>query len=243
MNDTFDTFVQKSMRTLELDKVCAKLASFAVTDAAKQEAMALVPSDSIREVNRLSAETTAAFEFSCRKGSPSFSGVKDITTLILRAERGGILMPAELLTVAALLRSARNVRDYRFRDRDDADTCIDEYFSLLRPDYDFERSITDAILSEDEIADTASNELLSIRRKLSAAQNRVRDILARIISGPNASKILQESLITQRSGRYVVPVKAEHKASVPGMVHDVSSSGATIFIEPMAVVEANNELR
>ncbi|MBR5520135.1 MAG: endonuclease MutS2 [Clostridia bacterium] len=239
---TTDTFLQKSRRTLELDKVCAKLASFAVTDAAKQAALELTPSGSIREVRRLSDETSAAFELSCRKGSPSFSGVKDITPLILRAERGGILSPAELLTVAALFRSARFARDYRFRDRDDADTCIDEYFSLLRPDYEFERSITDAILSEDEIADTASTELLTIRRKLSAAQNRVRDILARIISGPNASKILQESLITQRSGRYVVPVKAEHKASVPGMVHDVSSSGATIFIEPMAVVEANNEI-
>ena len=230
------------MRTLELDKVCARLSELAVSDAAKRAAQSLTPSDSLREVNRLSDETSAAFRLSCRKGNPSFSGVKDITALLLRAERGGILYMAELLTVAALFRAARNARDYRFRDRDEGESSIDEYFSLLRPDYDFERSITDAILSEDEMADTASAELLSIRRKLSGAQNRVRDILAKLISGPNASKILQESLITQRSGRYVVPVKAEHKNSVPGMVHDVSSSGATLFIEPMAVVEANNEI-
>ena len=237
-----DSFQTKSMLTLELDKVCAMLADFAVSEAAKSAARSLVPCDDLREVNRLSDETSAAVRLSCRKGNPSFSGVRDVTALLLRAERGGILSMSELLTVAALLRATRNVRDYRFRDRDEGESCIDEYFTLLRPDYEFERSITDAILSEDEIADTASAELLSIRRKLAGAQNRVRDILARLISGPNASKILQESLITQRSGRYVVPVKAEHKNSVPGMVHDVSASGATLFIEPMAVVEANNEI-
>lgn len=239
---TIDDFQIKSMRTLELHKVCEQLASYAVSPAAKEAALNLTPAGSLQEANRLSEETSAAFQLACRKGTPSFSGVQDVSALLLRAERGGILSMAELLTVAALFRAARSARDYRFRDRDEVETCIDDYFSLLRPDYGFERSITDAILSEDEIADTASNELLTIRRKLSAAQSRVRDILARIISGPNASKILQETLITQRSGRYVVPVKAEHKSSVPGMVHDVSSSGATLFIEPMAVVETNNEI-
>lgn len=239
---TIDSFQVKSFHTLEFNKVCEKLASFAVSDAAKDAALHLMPTDSIREANQLSDETSAAFRLACRKGNPSFSGVHDVSPLLLRAERGGILSMSELLSIAALFRAARSARDYRFRDRDEGETCIDTYFSMLRPDYEFEHSITDAILSEDEMADTASSELLSIRRKLAGAQNRVRDILARIISGPNASKILQETLITQRSGRYVVPVKAEHKSSVPGMVHDVSSSGATLFIEPMAVVETNNEI-
>ena len=239
---TIDSFQAKSFHTLEFNKVCEKLASFAVSDAAKDAALHLMPTDSIREANQLSDETSAAFRLACRKGNPSFSGVHDVSPLLLRAERGGILSMSELLSIAALFRAARSARDYRFRDRDEGETCIDTYFSMLRPDYEFEHSITDAILSEDEMADTASGELLSIRRKLAGAQNRVRDILARIISGPNASKILQETLITQRSGRYVVPVKAEHKSSVPGMVHDVSSSGATLFIEPRAVVETNNEI-
>lgn len=239
MNEDFRI---KSMRTLELDKVCARLAELAVSDDAKEAARSLMPTDSIREVRRLSAETDAAVSLSCRKGAPSFTGVKNVTPLLLRAERGGVLTMGEMLSVAALLHAARSVQDYRFRDHDEEDTCIDEYFSFLRPDAEFEHRITDAILSEDEMADTASSQLLTIRRKLAAAQNKVRDILSHIISGPNASKILQETLITQRSGRYVVPVKAEHKASVPGMVHDVSGSGATLFIEPMAVVETNNEI-
>ena len=237
-----DDFILKSQKTLEFDRILAMLSDQAYSEGAKAEALSLRPLETEREINKSLDETSAAMRLMFKKGAPSFYGVADLSVLIARAERGGVLTMGELLTVAAFLRAARNVKDYRVRDNDREETCIDEYFTLLRPDREFEQSITDAILSEDEMADGASPELMSIRRKTKAAEARVRDILAKIISGQNASKILQDPIVTQRAGRYVVPVKAECKHDMPGMVHDVSSSGQTVFIEPMAVVEANNEI-
>lgn len=237
-----DDFILKSQKTLEFDRILAMLSDQAYSEGAKAEALSLRPLETEREINKSLDETSAAMRLMFKKGAPSFYGVADLSVLIARAERGGVLTMGELLTVAAFLRAARNVKDYRVRDNDREETCIDEYFTLLRPDREFEQSITDAILSEDEMADGASPELISIRRKTKAAEARVRDILAKIISGQNASKILQDPIVTQRAGRYVVPVKAECKHDMPGMVHDVSSSGQTVFIEPMAVVEANNEI-
>ena len=156
-----------------------------------------------------------------------------------RADRGGGLNTRELLDIASVLRCARGARDYGDSEEK---TVISHLFRSLTPNRFLEDSITNSILSEEEIADSASSELASIRRHMRSTEARVRDILQRLISS-NQSKYLQESIITIRSDRYVVPVKAEHKNAIPGLVHDVSSSGSTFFIEPMGVVKANNELR
>jgi DNA mismatch repair protein MutS2 len=237
-----DDFAVKSQKTLEFDKIRSMLAAHAVSDGAKSEALEISPFDNPLEINIQIDETNAALGLMSRKGSPTFGGVKDLSPLLVRAGRGGVLSMAELLSVAAFLRAVRKVKDYRFRDDDKEQTCLDGYFGMLKPDREFEQSITDAILSESEIADSASAELSSIRKRIKAAENRIREVLSKIISSPNTQKILQEAIITQRFGRYVVPVKAECKNEMPGLMHDVSSSGATVFIEPMAVVEANNEI-
>ena len=173
------------------------------------------------------------------RGSPGFSGVKPVSASLQRADMGGSLTTRELLDIASVLRCARGARDYGDSEEK---TVISHLFRSLTPNRFLEDSITNSILSEEEIADSASSELASIRRHMRSTEARVRDILQRLISS-NQSKYLQESIITIRSDRYVVPVKAEHKNAIPGLVHDVSSSGSTFFIEPMGVVKANNELR
>ena len=237
-----DEFSQKSMNTLELDKILARLGDLCTGDGAKARAAALQPLSTRRELEQSLDQTAAAMELAVKKGNPSFFGVRDLRPQLMRAERGGVLTMGDLLAVGSLLRAARTVRDYRFRDGGDGETCLDELFDLLRTDKTFEGDISSAILAEDEMADSASPALASIRRRIGIAQNRVRDVLARILSSPARSKYLRENLITQRAGRFVVPVKAENRRDVPGLVHDVSSSGATVFVEPMGVVEANNEI-
>ncbi len=237
-----DDFYIKSMHTLELDKILSRLSDMCVSEGAKKRAIELVPMESLREINRAQDETAAAISLATKKGSPSFYGVRDLKPQLMRAGRGGVLTMGEILWVGAMLRAARLAHDYRMHDTDTGETCIDEYFDLLRSDRSFETEISDAILSEDEMSDKASPALANIRRRIGIAQNRVRDILSRIISSANTSKFLRENIITQRSGRFVVPVKAENKKDIPGLVHDVSASGATVFVEPIAVVEANNEI-
>jgi len=189
-------------------------------------------------------ETQDALSLMATRPAPGFSGLKDITEGVSRAERGGILHQAELLRVAAFLRTARDTKAWLNTDRrDDTETSIDHYFKALGANKFLEERISSCILSEDEIADTASTELASIRRQMRAANARVRETLHRIISSPSYSKYLQENLITMRGDRYVVPVKVECRGSIPGLVHDVSSSGQTVYVEPTSVVEANNELR
>ena len=175
------------------------------------------------------------------RGSPSFSGVKPVEESLDRADRGGTLNTRELLTIADLLTAARRTREY-FNDEAAEKTAIDHLFLSLHGNRFLEEKIKSAILDEDTIADTASPDLQEIRRHMRAAVAKSRQILQRIISSPTYAKILQEAIITQRDGRFVVPVKAEHKGDLPGLVHDISSSGATLFVEPMGVVEANNEL-
>ncbi len=232
-------FLTKSTQILELHTVLSRLADHAVSAGAKAAALALAPLENPREIEQRLKEVTEACAVSVTRGNPSFYGVKDVRPSLVRAQRDGVLTMRELLDIASLIRATRSVRDYRVQG--EGELSIDEYFSLLHPDTAFERAISDAILSEDELADTASPTLSQIRRKIKNAHARVRDILARLLA-TQAGKALQEALITQRSGRYVLPVKAEHKNEVPGLVHDISSSGATVFIEPMAVVEANNEI-
>lgn len=231
---------EKSMRTLELPQVLALLAGQAVSDEAKRRALALTPETEPEEVLRLLDQTDAAREMIGLRGSPSFSGLKPVREALDRADRGGGLNTRELLTIAGLLTAARRTREY-FNGGAGEKSAIDHLFLSLHGNRFLEDKIKTVILDEDTISDNASPALNDIRRKMRAAQAKSRQVLQRIISSPSYSKVLQESIITQRDGRFVVPVKAEQKGALPGLVHDVSSTGATLFVEPMGVVQANNE--
>ena len=238
MSDLFE----KSIRTLELPAVLELLARHAVSDEAKARCLRLRPSTEAAAVEHLLDETDAAKVRVGLHGSPSFAGVKDVSRPLDRADHGGVLNTRELLDIAGVLTAARRVSDYDAERQGEA-TAIDRLFSALHVNRYLEDKIRNAILDEETIADTASPELADIRRSMRAAASKGRQILQRIISSPSYAKVLQEALITQRDGRFVVPVKAECKGSLPGLVHDVSSSGATLFVEPMGVVQANNEMK
>ena len=233
---------EKSIRTLELPAVLEMLSGKAVSEAAREKSRRIMPATERQEVLRLLDETDAARERLGLYGSPSFSGVKDVSEPLARADRGGMLNTRELLNIAGLLTAARRVYEYDAERKGEA-TAIDRFFSALHTNKYLEDRIHGAILDEETIADTASAELTDIRRKMRIAASKGRQILQKIISSPSYAKVLQEALITQRDGRFVVPVKAECKGSLPGLVHDISSSGATLFVEPMGVVQANNELK
>ena len=235
-------FSEKSLRTLELPAVLKMLADQAVGDTAKENALALSPAADPHEVARRLEETSAAKTMMPVRGSPSFSGVKDVRPSLARADLGGALNSRELLDIARVLQCSRLVRGYLAEDSV-GKTAIDSLFYALRANKFLEDKILNAIVGEDEIADSASPDLATIRRQMRAAAARARDALQKIISSPSYAKALQEPIITMRSDRYVVPVKADHKGAVPGLVHDISASGMTVFVEPMAAVKANNELR
>ena len=231
---------EKSLRTLELPRVLQLLSGAAVSAEAKERALRVSPETEAEEVLRLLDQTDAARQMIGRRGAPSFSGVKPVGEALDRADRGGSLNTRELLRIADLLTAARRAKEYL---NDDAaeKTAIDHLFLSLHGNRFLEDKIKRCIPDEDTIADAASPELADIRRHMRAAQAKSRQILQRIISSPSYAKVLQETIITQRDGRFVVPVKAEQKGNLPGLVHDISSSGATVFVEPMGVVQANNE--
>lgn len=235
-------FYEKLLNILELPVVLDMLAAEAVTDGGKEACRSLRPSSDRLEVKNRLAETSAAKEMMVVRGSPSLSGIKDIRPSLSRADLGGSLNTIELLNIARVLQCARLVKGYTSDDKL-GKSCIDHLFAALHANRFLEEKITGSIVGEDEIADSASSELANIRRKIRAASARVRDCLQKIISSPSYAKVLQEPIITMRSDRFVVPVKAECKGAIPGLVHDISASGATLFIEPMAAVKANNELR
>lgn len=235
-------FYEKSLNILELPVVLDMLAAEAVTDGGREACRSLRPSSDRLEVKNRLAETSAAKEMMVVRGSPSLSGIKDIRPSLSRADLGGSLNTIELLNIARVLQCARLVKGYTSDDKL-GKSCIDHLFAALHANRFLEEKITGSIVGEDEIADSASSELANIRRKIRAASARVRDCLQKIISSPSYAKVLQEPIITMRSDRFVVPVKAECKGAIPGLVHDISASGATLFIEPMAAVKANNELR
>ena len=236
MTDLFE----KSIRTLELPRVLELLSEQACTEEGKQRCLSLRPSTDADEVQRRLQETSAAFRMLSVKGSPGLSGVKPVRAALQRADMGGALNTRELLDVAAVLRAARGAREYGLDEGEK--TVISHLFASLTANKFLEEKITGSIVGENEIADAASPELASIRRHIRATASKVREILNKLLSS-NQAKYLQESIVTQRGGRYVVPVKSEHKNDIPGLVHDVSGSGGTFFIEPMGVVKANNELR
>ncbi len=238
-----DSLYQKSQNTLELARVLELLADYAVSDSAKELARSLSPKTDASEVRASLDKTSDARRLLGIKGAPPFSGVRNLSASVRRAERGGSLNAGELLHVAELLRTARGVQSYLEDDRKSERTSLDGMFAALMINRALEDKIRSAIISPEEIADGASGELLATRRRIRRSGEKVREVLAHIISSPAHAKHLQENIITQRSGRFVVPVKSEYKGEIKGLVHDVSSTGATVFIEPIQVVELNNALR
>ena len=232
---------EKSLVKLELDQVLAQLADCAGSEEGKNACRMLRPSPDLEEVQALLDETSAASDLATRKGNPGFAGVTDVSAALERADRGGSLQPAELLRIADVLRCARSIRGYC--GEGEKATVLDPLFQALTPNKYLEDRISGAILSEEEIADTASPELADIRRHMRVQSSKIRDGLQKVISSPAYSKYLREPIITIRQGRYVVPVKSECRNEIPGLVHDVSATGSTYFIEPMSAVNANNALR
>ena len=232
---------EKSLQKLELPQVLQLLSACAGSAGGKESCLRLTPSTDLDEVEVLLQQTSAASDLCARKGNPVFDGVTDVSASLERAERGGSLQPKELLRIAGILRCARSVQAYV--SEDDVRTVLDALFHALTPNKYLEDRIFGAILSEEEIADTASPALADIRRHMRVQSGKIRDSLQKIISSPAYAKYLREPIITIRQGRYVVPVKSECKNDVPGLVHDVSASGSTYFVEPMSAVNANNALR
>ena len=231
----------KSQLKLELNQVLELLSACAGSTDGKAACLSLQPSSDLEEVQQWLNETTAASDLSTKKGYPGFSDVKDVSASLDRAERGGTLQPKELLHIAGVLRAARNVKAYI--SEDEHETVLTPMFHMLVPNKYLEDRIFGAILTEEEIADTASPALADIRRHMRIQSAKVKDGLQKMISSPAYSKYLREPIITIRQGRYVVPVKSEYKNDVPGLVHDVSATGSTYFVEPMSAVNANNALR
>ena len=234
--------MEKHYRALELDKILEMVAQEASSADGAELARKLEPVHTAAEAQWLLQETDAAFVAMAKFGAPSFYGMKNVTNPLRRAQAGGGLGLRELLDIGATLRTIRGLTQW-WGKSESVRTALTGRFEVLSPNKYLEEKIFTCIVSEEEVADNASPALANIRRKIRAASQRVRDQLDKLIHSPAHQRHLQESIVTQRGGRYVVPVKAEFRGEVPGLVHDTSSSGATVFVEPMSVVEANNEIR
>ena len=229
-------------KSLELDKVLRLLADHASCEDAKQLALELKPESNLDAAQALMNQTRDAHMLLARFGGPSFGGLTNVNNALFRADAGSTLSLRELLDVAAVLRTIRAIVQWRSTN-EGVPTVLDIYFSALVPNKFLEDMITTAIISEEEIADNASPLLADIRRKIRTQEAKVKEQLGKFTHNSNYSKYLQDNIITTRNGRYVVPVKNEYRGEIPGLVHDTSSSGATIFIEPMPIVEANNQIK
>ncbi len=234
---------QKYYDSLEFSSVLELLSNEASMSSAKDSARLLKPFDHIDAVRRELDKTDEAYILSAKYATPSFGNPINPSPLITRAEVGGILNMSELISVSECLRIIRNVKTWRENISENAVLNLQDLFGLLIPNKFLEDSINTAIKSPEEMYDNASPALADIRRKIRKQSASIKEKLDSIVKHNSRSKYLQEAIVTQRDGRYVVPVKAEYKSEVPGIVHDMSSTGSTIFIEPMAVVEANNEIR
>lgn len=233
---------QKYMRSIELDKILRMVAQRASCEDSRNLAEAMIPAAELDRAQQLLTETDDAYILMARFGSPSYSGLVNIVNPVRRAEAGGVLNLTELLRVRSVLLVLKNVAKWRSKS-EGMKTSLDPRFDQLYPNQYLETRIGLTVLSEEEVADTASPELQAIRKRIQRAEAKVREHLDVLIHSTTKQKFLQEQIVTMRSGRYVVPVKAEYRSEIPGLVHDTSSSGATIFVEPMSVVEANNEIR
>ena len=233
---------ERNLRVLEYPKILERLAAMAMTEPGKAAARALRPSGDISEVRRLQQETEEALSAYAYHGGSPMAYFSDVSEYLQLAKVGSTLSMKALLTIAEGLRAARTVRNALVSDREDTRT-LSAIASELATNRSLEEEIFNAILSEDEMADRASPELYDIRRRLRALNDRVRDRLNAIIRSSSLQKYLQDAIITMRNGRYVIPVRADSRQFVPGLVHDQSGSGSTLFIEPAAVVEAGNEIK
>lgn len=234
--------MNRHYRTLELDKILDMLAEETAIEEAGELARAIEPQYDLDKVQRLLTQTEDAHILIGRFGAPSFGGISNVTNPLRRAEAGGCLNTSELLSIARALRVIKGVRDWHSHCAG-VSTSLDGYFRALYTNPNLSDRITTCIIGADEISDGASRELGEIRRKMRIAASKAREALEKIIRSSTYQKYLQEAIITQRDGRYVVPVKQEFRSQVAGLVHDTSSSGSTVFIEPMGVVNANNDIR
>ncbi len=226
---------------LEYNKICDAVRELAVSEGGKQLAQELTPTTDLMDAFAQLEVTDSLYKMLAANGGPSISSVDGIKEICLRAQKGGMLSMGELLRVKTMLRNARMLHAWYSSDHDE-EGYTNRLFYLLYEDAGLEREIGDCILSETEMSDDASAELASIRKKIAKAESSVRDRLDSIIHSPSSQKYLQDALVTMRGGRFVVPVKQEFRSQIGGLVHDVSSSGSTYFIEPQAVVEANNQI-
>ncbi len=234
--------MNKNYRALELDKILEMVAKEATCPDAAELARAIQPVYTAAEARHLLEEADAAFVLMAKFGAPSFYGLQNVTNALRRAQAGGGLGLPELLAVGATLRAIRSLKQWHEKSAS-VKNALTARFEILAPNKYLEEKIFTCIVSEEEVADAASPALAAIRRKIRAASVRAREQLDKLIRSTSHQKHLQEAIVTQRGGRYVVPVKAEYRGEIPGLVHDTSASGATVFIEPMSVVEANNEIR
>ncbi len=232
----------RSIRVLEFNKVCEMLAEQAVSRAAKKKALELRPINDRNEIRELQGETADAASVIIQKGTIPIGGINEILPYLSLARKGGTLSPGELLQIKQNLYTARTISNHLKTDVN-VSGMIAEYASCITVCKHEEEEIDRCILSEDQIADSASTELRSIRRAMIRKNEELRSKMSSIVQSRDNKEILQDSLITMRQGRYVIPVKQEHKAKVPGIVHDQSSTGATLFIEPQAIVNLNNDMR
>ena len=230
----------KALKTLEFDKILKRLSDFAVMESTKDEIMRIMPAKTLKSAQKMQDETKEASRILTKCGSLPITCASDVTASLKRADMGGTLTMSELLNIAKVLETARRIKMHT---KDAECEILAEHIDALYEDKRLETDITGAIIDAETMADDASSTLLDIRRKIRAANNKVKDILQKIITSPAHQKHLQEQLITLRGDRYVIPLKSEYKGAIPGVVHDVSATGSTIFLEPMSVVETNNEIR
>ena len=236
---------EKILRVLEYEKIVDRLRDRASSQLGKELASEMVPLTDIVRIEEAQKETTDAVTCILRKGSPPLGGIYDIRSYVRRAEAGGMLNPGELLKIADVLRASRRLKGYLTQDKMElsAANIIYDLCSRLGSNKTLEERLMQSIENEDTLSDYASPQLASIRRNIRRMQDSIKEKLSRIIHSSQNKKYMQDAVVTIRGDRYVVPVKQEYRSQIPGLVHDMSSSGATLFVEPMAVVEANNEIR
>ncbi len=234
--------LEKYCRVLELDKILAQLAEYTCCETARERALAIRPSTNLLLVEDEVRKTNDAYQLTARYGTPAFGKMDDPTQHLKMAQVGGVLTPRALLNMAAILRQVRTLLEWNAQ-CETVSNALGPLFQNLVPNRELEKRISSVFVSEEEMDDYASDELAYIRRKIKQISQKIKDSLDKMIRSSSYQKALQENIVTMRDGRYVVPVKSEYKGSVPGLVHDTSSTGATLFIEPMAVVEANNDIR
>ncbi len=232
----------KYIKTLELDKILSMLSELTCCETAREKALSIQPLTERDEVQREIDRTNDIYQLTVRFGTPTFMGFKNPVGRLKIAQSGGTLSCSDLLGIAAVLRQARILSQWH-NQWEEEENAVSEQFSRLYLNNSLERDITAAIISEDALDDNASPELAAIRRKIRMTELKIREKMDKMIRSSTYQKYLQDSIITMRDGRFVVPVKAEYRSEIPGMVHDTSGSGSTYFVEPAAVVDANNEIR